>query len=246
MSPYTTRFTPAFSSSKGADALGSSPHDEYPKETQIGEDKTLGLNTVRELWLPSMSLRWSNSLRVHSSQISWRKITGETLPTWIGIKVAVSLYHQCCARILPCQVVEESRILLHNAGWGQRHSQLRSGCSIALTGTPIRRHPWNVTTSKCATHKYTAPTVSQRSSFKSARHDDRGEDEDQWELNRGSMHCMHCRVREGERSGFGKTAVGPPRLRLFLGCYGPFLDCNMLTPLPVSMVLQNFTNCLIR
>ena len=65
-----SRFTPAFSSSKGADALGSSPHDEYPKETEIGEDKTLGLNTVRELWLPSMSLRWSNSPRVHSSQIS--------------------------------------------------------------------------------------------------------------------------------------------------------------------------------
>ena len=124
-----------------SDALGSSPHDEYPKETEIGEDKTLGLNTVRELWLPSMSLRWSNSPRVHSSQISWRKITGETLPTWIGIKVAVSLYHQCCTRILPCQVVEESRILPHNAGWGQRHSQLRSGCNIALTGTPIHRHP---------------------------------------------------------------------------------------------------------
>ena len=51
-------------------ALGSSPHDEYPKETEIGEDKTLGLNTVKELWLPSMSLRWSNSPRVHSSRIS--------------------------------------------------------------------------------------------------------------------------------------------------------------------------------
>ena len=68
-----------------------------------------------------MSLRWSNSPRVDSFWISWRKITGEALPTWIGIKVAVSLYHQCCARILPCKVVEDSRILPHNAGWGQQN-----------------------------------------------------------------------------------------------------------------------------
>ena len=30
-------------------ALGSSPHDEYPKETEIGEDKTLGLNTYDKI-----------------------------------------------------------------------------------------------------------------------------------------------------------------------------------------------------
>ena len=143
----------------------------------------------------------------------------DILPTWIDVKVAVSLYHQCCARILPHSAgwgqltessrivqVEDNRILPHSAGWGQRHSQLRSGCSIALTGTPIRRHPWNVTISKCGKHKYTAPTLSRRSSFKSGRHDDdRGEDEYQWELSRGSMHC---RVREGGRSGFGKTSSG--------------------------------------
>ena len=99
-------------------ALGSFPHDEYPKETEISEDRMLDLNTMKELWLSSMSLRLSNSPRVHSFWISWKKITDEALPTWIGIKVAVSLYDQCCARILPCKVVEDSRIFPRNTGWG--------------------------------------------------------------------------------------------------------------------------------
>ena len=51
-------------------ALGSSPHDEYPKETEISEDRILDLNTMKELWLSSMSLRCSNSPRVHSFGIS--------------------------------------------------------------------------------------------------------------------------------------------------------------------------------
>ena len=62
------------------------------------------------------------------------------------------------------------------------------------------------------------------------------------------MHCMHCRVREGGRSGFGKTSSGASLMKAFPGVLQSILrlGCSMLTPLPVSMVLQTFTNCLTR
>ena len=49
----------------------------------------------------------------------------------------------------------------------------------------------------------------------------------------------NCRVREGGRSGFGETCSGTSKRKVFPGVLQFILrlNCNMLTPLLVSMVL---------